>query len=165
MDVQTTPTSSRAEHQESSSILIDQGELRSILFNLSHELCRPLASLRTGFDLLLGESPSTITPDQRGHLLTMVSLCDDLLKLTRSYLDYAGIIQGSRPLCLGSFTVGALMSEIDRQFAPSAAARQVDWISRPNRRTPWWSPTHHAGSKSSATSSLTPSSTRRREGK
>ncbi len=130
MDVQTTPTSSRAERQESSSILIDQGELRSILFNLSHELCRPLASLRTGFDLLLGESPSTITPDQRGHLLTMVSLCDDLLKLTRSYLDYAGIIQGSRPLCLGSFTVGALMSEIDRQFAPSAAARQVDWISR-----------------------------------
>ena len=77
-------------------LLIDQGELRSILSNLSHELCRPLASLRAGFDLLLGESPSSITPDQRGHLFTMVSLCDDLLRLTRSYLDYAAIVQGSR---------------------------------------------------------------------
>ena len=80
--------------------------------------------------LALGESPSTITPDQRGHLFTMVSLCDDLLRLTRSYLDYAGIVQGSRPLCLGSFTIGALIDEIDRQFAPIASARQLDWETR-----------------------------------
>ena len=59
----------------------------------------------------------------------MVSLCDDLLRLTRSYLDYAGIVQGSRPLCLGSFTIGALIDEIDRQFAPVALARQLDWES------------------------------------
>ena len=59
----------------------------------------------------------------------MVSLCDDLLRLTRSYLDYAGIVQGSRPLCLGSFTIGALIDEIDRQFAPIASARQLDWES------------------------------------
>src|SRR5207245_1984065 len=58
-----------------------------------------------------------------------VSLCDDLLRLTRSYLDYAGIIQGSRPLCLGSFTIGALIQEIGRQFAPVAATRQVHWES------------------------------------
>jgi two-component system phosphate regulon sensor histidine kinase PhoR len=107
--------------------VIDPGELRSILSNLSHELCRPLVSLRAGFDLLLGESPRTITGDQRGHLLTMVSLCDDLLRLTRSYLDYAGIVQGSRPICLGSFTIGALVGEIDRQFAPVAVAHQLDW--------------------------------------
>jgi signal transduction histidine kinase len=77
--------------------------------------------------LLLGESHPTVTNDQRGHLLTMVSLCDDLLRLTRSYLDYAGIVQGSRPLCLGSFTIGALIDEIDRQFAPTAAARRINW--------------------------------------
>jgi len=109
--------------------LIDQTELRSILSDLSHELCRPLASLRAGFDLLLGESPTSVTHDQRGHLLTMVSLCDDLLRLTRSYLDYAGIAQGSRPLCLGSFTIGALIGEIDRQFAPAARARRIKWDS------------------------------------
>ena len=101
-------------------MLIDPGELRSVLSSLSHELCRPLISLKAGFDLLLDESSTTFTPDQRGHLLTMVSLCDDLLRLTRSYLDYAGIVQGSRPLCLGSFTIGALIHEIDRQFAPIA---------------------------------------------
>jgi signal transduction histidine kinase len=107
--------------------LLDQPELQSILCDLSHELCRPLASLRAGFDLLLGESQSAVPDDQRGRLLTMVSLCDDLLRLTRSYLDYAGIVQGSRPLCLGSFTIGALIDEIDRQFAPIASTRRINW--------------------------------------
>ena len=108
-------------------LLIDQGELRSVLTNLSHELCRPLISLKAGFDLLLGEPAPTFTPDQRSHLLTMVTLCDDLLRLTRSYLDYAGLVQGSRPLCLGCFTIGALVHEIGRQFGPTAAARHVHW--------------------------------------
>jgi signal transduction histidine kinase len=129
MDVRTISSSRAADGQGSTRILIDQGELRSLLSNLSHELCRPLVCLRAGFDLLLGESSASFTPDQRGHLLTMVTLCDDLLQLTRSYLDYAGIVQGSRPLCLGGYTIGALIHEIDRQFAPIAAARQVHWES------------------------------------
>jgi signal transduction histidine kinase len=129
MDVRTTAFSPGPQSQGSDPLLIDREALRSILSNLSHELCRPLISLRTGFDLLLGESPSVIASDQRGHLLTMVSLCDDLLRLTRSYLDYAAIVQGSRPLCLGSFTVGALLHEIDRQFAPVASSRQITWLS------------------------------------
>ena len=112
---------------------------------------------RAGFDLLLGESPSTITHDQRGHLLTMVSLCDDLLRLTRSYLDYAGIVQGSRPLCLGSFTIGALIDEIDRQFAPIAAARRTQLgIARRSYPRSWSSPTPRAASRFSATWSRTP---------
>jgi signal transduction histidine kinase len=127
MEVRSTPTSPGAQGQESVRYVIDQVELRSILTSLSHELCRPLVSLRAGFDLLLGESPRTINDDQRGHLLTMVSLCDDLLRLTRSYLDYAGIVQGSRPVCLGSFTIGALIGEIDRQFAPVAQTHRLAW--------------------------------------
>ena len=130
MEVRSNTPTPGAPGPEIMRHLIDQGELRSILSNLSHELCRPLVSLRAGFDLLLGESPRTISDDQRGHLLTMVSLCDDLLRLTRSYLDYAGIVQGSRPVCLGSFTVGALIGEIDRQFAAVARARQLDWQAR-----------------------------------
>jgi signal transduction histidine kinase len=96
---------------------------------LSHELCRPLVSLKAGFDLLLRDSPAALTADQRGHLVTMLGLCDDLLRLTHSYLDYAGIIQGSRPVCLGSFTIGALVEEIDRQFEPMARSRGVRWES------------------------------------
>jgi signal transduction histidine kinase len=77
--------------------------------------------------LILGESSSQIAQDQRVHLLTMVSLCDELLGFTRSALDYAAIAHGSRPLCLGSFTIGALIQEIDRQFAPIARARRIQW--------------------------------------
>jgi signal transduction histidine kinase len=106
---------------------IAQGELRSILSNLSHELCRPLISLRAGFDLLLGDALCPISPDQRGHVRTMVVLCDDLLRLTQSYLDYAGLVQGVRPLCLGVYTIGALIREIDRQFAPEASSRRIFW--------------------------------------
>src|SRR4029079_4572828 len=87
---------------------IAHDELRTILSNLSHELCRPLISLRAGFDLLLGDASRPISHDQRGHVQTMVSVCDELFRLTRSYLDYAGLVQGTRPLCLGTFTIGAL---------------------------------------------------------
>jgi signal transduction histidine kinase len=129
MDVRTT-SAAPVESQRSSELLIDRGELRWVFSSLSHELCRPLISLKAGFDLLLGEPSATFTPDQRNHLLTMVTLCDDLLRLTRSYLDYAGVVQGSRPLCLGSFTIGALIHEIARQFASTAATRHVHWESR-----------------------------------
>jgi signal transduction histidine kinase len=107
--------------------LIAHDELRTILSNLSHELCRPLISLRAGFDLLLGDSARPISPDQRGHVQTMIVLCDDLLRLTRSYLDYAGLVQGTRPLCYGCFTLGALIREIDRQFSQAAAMRRIAW--------------------------------------
>jgi signal transduction histidine kinase len=126
MDVRM-PSNASVENRGSSHLLIDRGELRSLFSNLSHELSRPLISLKAGFDLLLGEPATTFTPDQRSHILTMVTLCDDLLQLTRSYLDYAGLVQGSRPLCLGRFTIGALVQEIARQFGPMAAARHVHW--------------------------------------
>jgi signal transduction histidine kinase len=127
MEVRLKQTAPGSHGHEQARHVIDQGELRSILSNLSHELCRPLVSLRAGFDLLIGESTRMVSDDQRGHLLTMVSLCDDLLRLTRSYLDYASIVQGTRPVCLGSFTVGALINEIDRQFASVAQTQRLDW--------------------------------------
>lgn len=107
--------------------LIDPTELRSILSNLSHELCRPLTNLRMGFDLLLTDADRQISTDQRGHVQTMVVLCDELLRLTRSYLDYAGLVQKTSPLAFGSFTVSSLIREIDLEFAPLAAARKIHW--------------------------------------
>jgi signal transduction histidine kinase len=133
MDVRTTSPIPDLKRREGAPLLIDQEELRSILSSLSHELCRPLVSLRAGFDLLLSEGRSAIAPEQRDHLMTMVGLCDDLLRLTRSYLDYAALVQGSRPLCLGSFTIGALCAEIDHQFAPIARARRIRWELRAER--------------------------------
>ena len=125
MDARIDPPASSSQVKTRS--WIEHAELRSLLSNLSHELCRPLISLRAGFDLLLGDAARPISSDQRGHVRTMVVLCDDLLRLTRSYLDYAALVQGTRPLCYGTFTVSALVREIDRQFAPAASARQIAW--------------------------------------
>jgi signal transduction histidine kinase len=125
MDVR--PDTSAFTDPSAPRAFIEQAELRSILSSLSHELCRPLVSLRAGFDLLLGDAARPISHDQRGHVQTMAVLCDDLLRLTRSYLDYAGLVQGARPLCFGAFTVGAMIREIDRHFAPTAAARGIEW--------------------------------------
>ncbi len=122
-----TESSPSIDRNTCSSSPIAQGEIRSILLNLSHELSRPLVSLRMGFDLLLADAVRPLSVDQRGHVQTMVVLCDDLLRLTRSYLDYAGLVQGTRPLSFGAFTVGALIREIDRQFSESASARQIHW--------------------------------------
>ncbi|HEV3166921.1 MAG TPA: HAMP domain-containing sensor histidine kinase [Isosphaeraceae bacterium] len=107
--------------------MLDHAELRTILSNLSHELCRPLVSLRAGFDLLLGGTGRTVMPEQHGHLQTMIVLCDDMLRLTRSYLDYAGLVQGGRPLHFGTYTLGALIRDIDHEFSLTAASRKLAW--------------------------------------
>jgi signal transduction histidine kinase len=127
MEVHLETKRCRALSPESQHLAIDPGELRSLLTSLSHELCRPLVSLRAGFDLLLGDACAPVTVEQRGHLLTMVSLCDDLLRLTRGYLDYAGLVNGSRAASYGSFSLGAIIQEIDRQFRPSALAKGLSW--------------------------------------
>jgi signal transduction histidine kinase len=127
MDVQRETKNRPDSSPEGRHSAVDQNELRSLLTSLSHELCRPLVSLRAGFDLLLEDSGSTVTVEQRGHLLTMVSLCDDLLRLTRGYLDYAGLVSGSRPAVYGSFSLGAIIREIDRQFRTSAQSHGLTW--------------------------------------
>ncbi|AMV37538.1 sensor histidine kinase [Planctomyces sp. SH-PL62] len=105
----------------------DQQELHNLLCSLSGELCRPLASLRTGFDLLLGDGPTDFSAAQKGHVGTMRTLCDELLRLTRSYLDYAEVIRGTRSPSLGTFSIRALVHEIDRSFGAAARAKELDW--------------------------------------
>jgi len=83
--------------------------------------------MRAGFDLLLGDGSATVSSEQRVHLQTMVSLCDDLLRLTRGYLDYAALVEGCRGPSLGTFSLGAIAREIDRQFSPVAAAQGLEW--------------------------------------
>lgn len=127
MEVPSPTVFSNAQGQRSANLLVDPPRLSSILSDMSRELCRNLASLRAGFELILGEGKAQIPDDQRAHLLTMVSLCDDLLEFARSSLDYAVTAHGSRPLCLGSFTMGALVRELDRRFAATARSRRIQW--------------------------------------
>ncbi len=81
MDVRLPQISAGIHGLRISPLLSDGSQVTSVLANLSHELCRQLASLRAGFDLILGESPSPVAEDQREHLKTMVSLCDDSASL------------------------------------------------------------------------------------
>ena len=127
MDVQPDPERAASPALPGRPVSIDPGELRTLLSNLSHELCRPLVSLRAGFDLLLGDSTSSVTIEQRRHLLTMVTLCDDLLRLTRGYLDYAGLASGGRSPSPGAYSIGALIGEIDRQFRPMSETQGLGW--------------------------------------
>ena len=133
MDAHLQAQSRPAQAHGSDRVAIDPAELRSLLSSLSHELCRPLASLRAGFDLLLGDPSSGVTVDQRGHLLTMVSLCDDLLRLTRGYLDYAGLASGNRAASLGTFSLRAIVREIDRQFQGPAQVAGLGWETTTDR--------------------------------
>ena len=110
--------------------LIEPGDLRSILSNLSQEFSRQLLSLRAGFDILLSDSSTAISADQRQHVHVMVNLCDDLLRLTRSYVEYAGLVQGGAPLCLGRFSIGGFVKEIDRVHGRLAAEHGRGWNCR-----------------------------------
>lgn len=105
----------------------DRRELHSLLSSLTDEFCRPLASLRTGFDLLMNERPAAFSATQQKHVVTLRTICDDLLRLTRSYLEYAEIIHTVRPLSLGTFSLRALVREVDRMFAGPARAKGIDW--------------------------------------
>jgi signal transduction histidine kinase len=64
----------------------DHPQLRSILANLSREICRPLDSLRDGIGRFLDETDRPISDAERAQAQTMMTLCDDLGLLTRERL-------------------------------------------------------------------------------
>ena len=102
-------------------------EPRIIYSGLSREICRPLISLRAGFDLLLAGSEGPVSDEQRRHVLSLRGHCDDLIRLTRSYLDCVGLTRSAHPLECGSYRLGALIDETKRQFSDRAWARGIDW--------------------------------------
>ena len=105
-------------------------DVRSILSHLGLEFGRQLLSLRAGFDILLGEASPRISEDQRQHVHVMVNLCDDLLRLTRSYVEYAALTQGGAPISLGRFSLGGLVKEVDRVHGPTAETQNRGWSCR-----------------------------------
>ncbi|WP_148596491.1 sensor histidine kinase [Aquisphaera giovannonii] len=127
MDVHREARQGAPSKATAASVAIDQAELRTLLSSLSHELCRPLVSLRSGFDLLMGDSAFQAASEHRVHLVNMVALCDDMLRLARGYLDYAALINGARSASLGTFSLGALVGEIDRQFREEALGKGLQW--------------------------------------
>lgn len=100
-------------------------ELQAVFSSLSLELCRPLDVLRDGFDSLLVDPDRPVSPGQRDHLQSMLSLCDELRALTQEYLDFAKLSHDARPLCFDCRTLGPLVQELGRPFARRAADRRI----------------------------------------
>lgn len=107
--------------------LDDQQALHGLLCDLGRELCHPLASLRSGFDSLLGEAPKPIPPEHQSHVATITGLCDDLLRLAQGYLDYAEAARPSSPPRPELLTLGAIVDELDRRFGPKARDRGLSF--------------------------------------
>jgi len=105
----------------------DNTSLQCVLAGLRHEISRPLDALRSGIDVLCADECQGITPTQRRHLETMVVVCDDLMRLTHGYFDYACLVEGAPPLRLGTFTLKKLIDDVRKTFAPAAAARRIAW--------------------------------------
>lgn len=106
---------------------IEVGELRAILSGLGDELSHPLISLRAGFDKLLSVSAQPMPEDQLGQVRLMVGLCDGLLELTRSYLDFAGMVHGATTITLETVTLGRFVDDLNQKFSDQAAALAIRW--------------------------------------
>lgn len=108
-------------------VAFECAEYRGILTALSRELCQPLLALREGFIAMRTSPQSGTDSDPKTHLGTMIALCDDLIRVTRGYLDCGRRQHSSRHLHLGKYTLSAVVRELDRQFTPEAAARALGW--------------------------------------
>jgi signal transduction histidine kinase len=105
-------------------------ENRALFPVLSREICRPLISLCAGLDLLLAGCEGPVPPEQRDQVQALRGHCDDLIRFTRSYLDYAGEAIESREPDWASFRLESLIEEADRQFAGMAHSRNITWSCR-----------------------------------
>jgi len=106
------------------------GDFRAIYSGLSREFCRPLISLRAGVDLLLAGVEGPLSDGQRAQVLGLRVHCDDLIRLTRTHLDYVGLSGSPRPLVMESFRLDALIDESRRQFSDRAGSRGIYWECR-----------------------------------
>jgi hypothetical protein len=68
----------------------DLQPLSGILGELSGEICRPLGMLQQGIETLLSDPDEAPTDAERSQAATMITLCDEIDRLTRHYLGSPG---------------------------------------------------------------------------
>lgn len=127
MDVRSDPASPTSATPPLPPSPFEPNQLRSLLDHLGRGFARPLNALRDDLTSLLDEPPNSLADEPRGHLRTILALNDDLLDLTEGYLEYAALAWGPSPLRYGPVRLTDLISELDRRFAPEAAARRLAW--------------------------------------
>ncbi len=105
----------------------DRDQLPELLACLGEELSKPLASLRSEVGGLLSDPGNAVSVNQSVQLRTMAGLCDDLLDLTRDYLDYAQLARGARSPRFETVGLSCVVAAIDCRFRPEAEARGLSW--------------------------------------
>lgn len=101
-------------------------EFQSILAGLGRELRSPLVSLRAGFDLILSAPETAARAQHVAQLQGLIGLCDELICMTDGYLGATA----RRPLLFGTYTLSAIVHDLDRECALAAAARGIHWTCR-----------------------------------
>ena len=71
-----------------------QADLESILANLGREIRRPLDLLRDEIGRMMDAPPRPLTDAEVGQARTMLTLCDDLGRLTRECLGSSDRTRG-----------------------------------------------------------------------
>ncbi len=100
----------------------------AIVGELDAALCRPLAALRGDLERLFENTPAS--RKAREQVETMTLMCDDLMGLTRDFLDYTELLCGGVVPRWSSCAAKSLLAGLDRRFRAEAAARKLDWFCR-----------------------------------
>jgi signal transduction histidine kinase len=105
----------------------ERPELRAVLAHLQEELSKPLIDLRSQFQTILAGTECGVVPAPDAHVATLAQVCDDLFHITQTYFDFAGLLQGSRPLTASTVALSSLAADLDERFAPRFAEHNVSW--------------------------------------
>ena len=65
---------------------VESSQIQAISSCLSQEICRPLDTLQAGLIRLLDDPARPPSEAERTHALTMLTLCEDLRRLTHDCL-------------------------------------------------------------------------------
>jgi signal transduction histidine kinase len=104
-----------------------------ILARLDTALCRPLAALQVDLERLSGVVGAGVGLDGRAdaasrqQVAAMAGLCDELIGLSRAYLDYAAVTRDDSPPRIEPVVMGAIIDQAARPFVATARARGIAW--------------------------------------
>jgi signal transduction histidine kinase len=100
-----------------------------VLSRLGSALCLPLTALKDDLGRLSGGGEGEVGERSRAQVAMMAGLCDELIGLSRSYLDYAEVVRDTSPLRLEPAVMGAILDQASRGFAAMARERGIVWSS------------------------------------
>ena len=99
-------------------------EIHAVLSHLASEFSQPIHAIRATLERI--EIPSfRASGRDTDHSSAMATVCDDLLALTDSYLDYIWITRGGESPCMAPVALSSLLMTAKEQFEAKTSPRRV----------------------------------------